>query len=143
MSCTPDNRPIASYTVLAGVVLGTELMHGSLSPEARTQLIAEIQSIIDSLWSCGTSSLVVQRGELLLRRFIASAEGQRPVPAMSETRSTVAEVPSVPAAQDLWPSLPVEGATADAWLNASEDVWSNALVALENEGSNGWWTTLL
>lgn len=146
-------RPIASYTVLAGVVLATELVHGSPGPVMHAKLVSEIQAIIDSLWLCGTSSLVVQRGVPLLRRFIDSSEAQPPTVELSglgadiKARSaSVSDAPMVPAAQELWPGLPPTGtqdATADTWMNASEDVWSNALVALENDEASGWWTTLL
>ncbi|BEJ11878.1 hypothetical protein CspHIS471_0203380 [Cutaneotrichosporon sp. HIS471] len=144
--------PIASYTVLAGVVLATELVHGSPKPAMHDKLVSEIQAIIDSLWLCGTSSLVVQRGVPLLRRFIDSSEAQPPVAEPSGSAdnkagpSNVSDAPMVPAAQELWPGLPPTGtqdATADTWMNASEDVWSNALVALENDEASGWWTTLL
>lgn len=127
--------PIASYTVLAGVVIATELVHGNPSPQERQQIVQEIRGAIDSLWECGSNSLVVQRGVPLLKRFIETPEPQ------AESSSEV-PLPNVPAAQELWPTLPVEGQGAELW-NTNEDVWSNALIALENDEASGWWTTLL
>lgn len=149
-----DPRPVSSYSVLAGVVLATELVHGSPSPAMHAKLVSEIQAIIDSLFLCGTSSLVVQRGVALLRRFIDSTEAQPPSVAPSATGGTgvsskpgssnVSDAPMVPAVQELWPGLPPpQDSTVETWMNASEDVWSNALVALENDEASGWWTTLL
>lgn len=118
------------------------------------KLVSEIQAIIDSLWLCGSSSLVVQRGVPLLRRFIDSSEAQPPSAATAAPgvggiasragSANVSDAPMVPAAQELWPGLPpTQDLTIDTWMNASEDVWSNALVALENDEASGWWTTLL
>lgn len=118
------------------------------------KLVSEIQAIIDSLFLCGTSSLVVQRGVALLRRFIDSTEAQPPSAAPSATgaagasskpgSSNVSDAPMVPAVQELWPGMPpTQDSTVETWMNASEDVWSNALVALENDEASGWWTTLL
>jgi hypothetical protein len=141
--------PISSYTVLAGVVLSTELVHGNPSPEMRRQLTAEIQGLSNSLWECGTNSLVVQRGIPLLRRFIDASPQPASAPTDAEggASAPTPRVPeALPAAQELWPALPVQvgAAAADIWsMNNSEDVWSNALVALENDEASGWWTTLL
>lgn len=139
--------PIASYTVLAGVVLSTELVHGSPSPAMRAQLITEIQSLIDSLWECGTNSLVVQRGVPLLRRFIDTPAAPPKAEHIAIDETVTAANAALPAAQELWPSLPIvpDGAAgADVWaMNTNEDVWSNALVALENDDASGWWTTLI
>lgn len=112
----------------------------------RAQLVTEIQGLIDSLWECGTNSLVVQRGIPLLRRFIdghvQSSSSQ--VGNADEAPHPTAVDTSLPAAQELWPSLPVAIDGSDVWtMNNSEDVWSNALVALENDEASGWWTTLL
>lgn len=145
---------VPSYTVLAGVVLATELVHGSPGPELRAKLVSEIQAIIDSLWLCGSSSLVVQRGVPLLRRFIESSEAQPPPAAALDAgvggmasrsgSAAISDAPMVPAAQELWPGLPTtQDLTVDTWMSTSEDVWSNALVALENDEASGWWTTLL
>jgi len=139
--------PVASYTVLAGVVLSTELVHGSPSPAMRAKLVSEIEGLINSLWECGTNSLVVQRGIPLLRRFIDSQPQTRTESDNTgKAPANSTPDPTLPAAQELWPSLPVpvEGGAVDVWsMNNSEDVWSNALVALENDEASGWWTTLL
>lgn len=142
--------PVASYTVLAGVVLATELLHGSPTDAERAQLVADVQFAIDSLWLCGPSSLVVQRGVLLLRRFIeAPAKPTVAIPeniaaAVGGVAPAIVAGAPLPAAQELWPTMPLEHpppGQGDVWMG--EDVWSSALVALENEESSGWWTTLL
>ncbi|WOO86077.1 uncharacterized protein LOC62_07G009566 [Vanrija pseudolonga] len=142
--------PVASYTVLAGVVLGTELVHGSPTDAERAQLVADVQFAIDSLWLCGSSSLVVQRGVLLLRRFVeAPAKPPASVPeniaaAVGGVAPAIVAGAPLPAAQELWPTMQLEhppSGPGDVWVG--EDVWSSALVALENEESSGWWTTLL
>ncbi|KAL7421260.1 hypothetical protein Q5752_004145 [Cryptotrichosporon argae] len=64
---------IASYTVLAGVVLATELAHGRPAPALAAQLRDEIAFSINSLRDCGPSSLVAQRGTMLLERAVQTS----------------------------------------------------------------------
>ncbi|KAK4702336.1 hypothetical protein P7C70_g3889, partial [Phenoliferia sp. Uapishka_3] len=72
---------ITAYTVLAGVILGTELIHGpDLSLSDRSTLHSEICEIIAILPRGGPSNKVITRGIELLERVLKDSQINSPPP---------------------------------------------------------------
>ncbi|KAM0747994.1 hypothetical protein T439DRAFT_328652 [Meredithblackwellia eburnea MCA 4105] len=118
---------ISAYTVLAGVVLATEYIHGGLDEAGRSVLRAEIYEIIQILPRAGPSNKVVLRGVDLLQRVLQESMRAPPV-------------------ETFWPAPPQEEYVP--WANPADlapDIWDSTLRTFETQDDpfwqgDRWWT---
>ncbi|KAL8278197.1 hypothetical protein RQP46_009370 [Phenoliferia psychrophenolica] len=123
-------RHITAYSVLAGVILATELIHGSGSPGANSQLHADVSEIIAILPRGGPSNKVVTRGVDLLSRVLRDFE------------NAVTPPPDV---EQLWPGVEewaswgeMEGGAQGGVGGGGGDLWTNTVRTFESQQDPFW-----
>jgi hypothetical protein len=155
----PHFRPIASYTVFAGVILATELAHGCPDAQTRVRLVDDIRFAIGSLWDCGSASMVVQRGTQLLQQLLdlalaadavnfhrtsptgggaAACDLDLSTPLGLSTTSCDSEFVHFPVAEAIWPGMPLdtERSVGDPWGTWDTNDWFSIMATVEQE--QGW-----
>ncbi|KAK8870136.1 hypothetical protein IAR55_000706 [Kwoniella newhampshirensis] len=67
------NWHVSSHTVICGMILANELLHGPVDPTTSQQLQSEVQEILDLLREDSRPNAMVQRGLIILDQMLAEA----------------------------------------------------------------------